>query len=134
MTNRNYFGQGFAFPPRVDPATGRLAVVGDTEIVAQALRMLLRTSPGERLMRPEYGCALRRYLFAPNNVATRRLVAEEIARAVARFEDRVDLAGVDVVPDEREPAQLNVTIRYSLRRTGAPGAFTDTFRLDGERS
>lgn len=131
---RDYFGTGFAFPPRVDPDAGQLALVGDTEIVAQALRMLLRTSPGERLMRPDYGCALRRYLFAPNTVATRRMIAEEVARSVSRFEDRVDLTGVDVVADAGDPAQLDVTIRYTLRRTGAAAALTDTFRLDGQRS
>lgn len=129
----DWFGTGFSFPPRIDRGTGRLGLVGDTEIVAQAIRVLLRTAPGERLMRADYGCDLRRYLFQPNTVTTRRLIAEEVTRAIGRFEDRVRLEGVDVIADDVEPAQVNIAVRYLLRRTGTAGSVTEPFRLDGER-
>jgi phage baseplate assembly protein W len=130
MSN-DVYGIGFAFPPAADPSTGRLATVGDTAVVTQALRILLRTAPGERLMRPDYGCDLRRYLFAPNTVATRRLIAEEITRSIQQFEDRVTLQGVEVTADTVEPAQVNIVVRYTLRRTGNAGSFTSTFNLAG---
>jgi hypothetical protein len=132
--NYDIYGLGFAFPPSVDPETGRLALVGGTEVVAQAIRALLRTAPGERLMRPEYGCDLRRFLFAPNTVATRRLVAEEITRAIAQHEDRVTLDAVETDADDLEPAQINIVVRYTLRRTGAAATLTEIFLLDGSRS
>jgi hypothetical protein len=131
MTTLNFYGTGFAFPPRVQPENGRIAQVGGTDIVAQAIRMLLRTAPGERLMRPNYGCDLRRFLFAPNTVATRRLLSDEITRSINFHEDRVSLQGVDVTQDEAEPAQVNILIRYTLRRTGAAGSVSESFRLDG---
>jgi phage baseplate assembly protein W len=134
MSANDFYGLGFAFPPLVDPAQGTLGTVGDTTVVAQALRILLRTAPGERLMRPDYGCDLRRYLFSPNTVATRRLIAEEVTRAIGLYEDRVRLAGVDVTADDLEPAQVNIVVRYTLRRTGTPGQLTQPFRLDGARS
>lgn len=133
MSASDWYGLGFAFPPRVDPATGALGTLGDTDVVAQALRVLLRTAPGERVMRPDYGCDLRRYLFAPNDASTRRLIASEVTRAINLYEDRVRLIGVDVTADDVEPAQVNLVVRYTLRRSGAPGAVTHTLRLDGAR-
>jgi phage baseplate assembly protein W len=129
--SRDFYGIGFAFPPLADPATGSLAMVGDTTVVAQALRVLLRTTPGERLMRPDYGCDLRRYLFAPNTVATRRLIAEEVTRAIGAFEDRINLQSVDVTADDVEPAQVNIVVRYAHRRTGDLASLVTPFRLDG---
>ncbi len=129
--NGDFYGTGFLFPLSVDPATGRLAQVGDAAVVAQALRMLLRTAPGERVMRPEYGCDLRRYLFAPNTVATRRLIAEEITRAISAFENRVQLTSVDVTANEVEPAAVDIFVRYTLVRTGQPQTLADRFRLEG---
>jgi phage baseplate assembly protein W len=134
MSASDWYGLGFAFPPLVDPETGTLGTIGDTGVVAQALRMLLRTAPGERLMRPDYGCDLRRYLFAPNDASTRRLIANEVSRAINLYEDRVRLTGVDVTADDVEPAQVNVVVRYTLRRTGTPGTFSQPFRLDGGSS
>jgi phage baseplate assembly protein W len=127
----NFYGVGFAFPPSVEPTTGRMNTVGDTAVVEQALRMLLSTTPGERLMRPTWGCDLRRFLFAPNTVATRRLITEEVMRAITLYEDRIDIDGVDVTPDDVEPAQVNILVRYRLRRTGAAGALLQPFSLDG---
>lgn len=134
MTNRNFYGVGFSFPIRVEPQEGRMALVGDIDVVAQSIRQLLRTAPGERLMRPDYGCDLRRYLFAPNTTATRRLIAEEIGAAIQRFEDRVQLGAVEVTADPEEPAQVNIVVNYKLRRTGAPGAVEHTMKLNGDRS
>lgn len=134
MSSRNYYGVGFVQPIQIDPNTGRLAMVGDIEVVAQAIRQLLRTGPGERLMRPDYGCDLRRYLFAPNTTATRRLIAEEISASILRFEDRVQLGAIEVNADPNEPAQVNIVINYTLRRTGAPGVVEHTLQLNGDRS
>ena len=131
MSANDWYGLGLAFPPLVDPATGTLGTVGDTDVVSQALRVLLRTAPGERLMRPDYGCDLRRYLFAPNDASTHRLIAKEVTRAINLYEDRVRLTGIDVTADDVEPAQVNLVVRYTLRRTGAPGSFTQPIRLDG---
>ena len=125
----DYYGTGFAFPPRIDPETGRLATVESTEIIAQALRILLRTAPGERLMRPDYGCDLRRFLFAPNTVSTRRLIAAEVASAIVRYEDRIDLTSVDVVASEIDPAEVDITIHYTVRRSGAAGSLVEQLNL-----
>jgi phage baseplate assembly protein W len=131
MTTSGFYGLGFAFPPAIDPSTGGFAIVGDDAIVAQALRVLLRTAPGERLMLPTYGCDLRRFLFAPNTLETHRLIASEISRAISTYEDRATLTAVIVSPDAVEPAQVNIEVRYTLSRTGTPGVMTDSLQLQG---
>ena len=132
--NGDFYGRGFRFPIQVDPTTGSLAAVGDTEVVTQAIRLLLRTSPGERLMRPDYGCGLARFLFSPNTVATRRLISEEVRQSILHHESRVTLKVVDVTPDDVEPAQINILVSYALRRTGAAATLVEPFRLDGQKS
>jgi uncharacterized protein len=130
----DFYGLGFAFPPRVDAATGALAIVGDTAVVAQAIRLILRTQPGDRLMRPGYGCDLKQFLFNPNTVATRRLIAQEVTRAINSNEDRVRLDSVDVTASELDPAQVDIAISYTLVRTGAMSGFSEPFQLDvGQR-
>jgi hypothetical protein len=125
----DFFGVGFRFPPSISPETGRFSMVGELEVVTQALRVLLRTTPGERLMRPDYGCDLRRYLFAPNTTTTRRLITEEVARAILRYEDRITLDGVDVTASPVEPAQVDIVVRYTLKRTGEAAALSETLHL-----
>jgi phage baseplate assembly protein W len=130
----DFYGLGFAFPPRVDPTTGALATVGETAVVAQAIRLILRTQPGDRLMRPAYGCDLKQFLFNPNTVATRRLIAQEVTRAINGNEDRVRLDSVDVTASEVEPAQVDIAISYTLVRTGAVSGVLEPLRLDvGQR-
>ncbi len=128
----SFFGVGFRFPPTVNPETGRFAMVGELEVVTQALRLLLRTTPGERLMRPDYGCNLRSYLFAPNTTATRRLIAEEVSRAIERYEDRVLLEGVEVTAHPAEPAQVDIVVRFTLLRTGTTAILSEAFQLAPE--
>src|SRR5262249_5933246 len=94
------YGRGFAFP--LVPGPGFSWIEGE-DAVAQSLRGLLLTEPGERIGRPTYGAGLRRFLFAPNDVATRTQIAQAVSDAVQRDEPRVKLDAVDVLPDPSEP-------------------------------
>lgn len=109
-------GRGIAFPPGVTPE-GRLRWSQGDPNVRESLRIILLTEPGERVMRPEFGCGLRRLLFEPNTPATRRMIQEEIRLAVTRWEPRVRLEGVDVT-DTPDPRRVRAVIRYQLVGTG----------------
>ena len=115
VRNSAFLGIGWAFPPRLDP-TGDIAVVAFEEDVRQAVRIILMTDPGERVMRPDFGSGLRAVLFEPITEATRALLRHRIEEALIRWEPRIDSITVDV----RAPAstsRLDIEIRYRVRST-----------------
>ena len=81
------------------------------ELVRQSIETILDTEPGERVMRPGFGCGLRRYLMAPNSVATRTAIQEDVRMSLTAWEPRIRLTDVAALPAE-EPTQLWITISY----------------------
>lgn len=110
------FGRGLAFPLRTG-ADGRVAWSVGAENVRQSIRLILLTEPGERVMLPEFGGGLRRFLYEPNTVATRRLIEETVVQALGRFEPRIRLASVSAEADADDPEAALVVIRYELIAT-----------------
>jgi phage baseplate assembly protein W len=112
------YGRGVAFPPRVGP-DGRVAWSAGPGSVAESIQIILLTEPGERVLLPEFGGRLKRFLYESNTVATRRLIAAEIEGALKRWEPRIELQGVDVQADAGDERAAIATIRYSLIATQA---------------
>lgn len=127
---RDLFGQGLGFPPRVG-ADGRLVWSSGEENVRESIRVILLTEPGERLMREEFGCGLRRYLFEPNTVTTRQLIGERITQAIGRWEPRVAVQEVTVEPDDDDPRVVAVMIVFRLVATQATGRLGLSLQLEG---
>jgi hypothetical protein len=130
MRRQNIFGQGLSFPPRVG-ADGRLAWSEGEENVREAIRVLLLTEPTERLMREEFGCGLRRFLFEPNTVTTRTLIRESVVSAIKAWEPRVAVVDVSVEADAEDPRLVAVEIRFRLVATQAVGGLSVTLQLEG---
>ena len=130
MRRQNIFGQGLSFPPRVG-ADGRLAWSEGEENVRESIRVILLTEPAERLMREEFGCGLRRFLFEPNTVTTRTLIREAVANAIKLREPRVALDGVTVEADAEDPRLVAVEIHFRLVATQAVGRLGLTLQLEG---
>ncbi len=107
-------GRGWEFPPRLDQR-GRIALVGDATEIEQAIRIILNTAPGQRVMRPEFGCRLHELVFAPNNSATAGLAERYVREALGRWEPRIDLEQVQVAPDTENQAVLQVLVRYRIK-------------------
>jgi phage baseplate assembly protein W len=99
---------------RVGP-TGAPELVDGVEAVRQAVLLLLSTRPGERVMRPEYGCDLHRVLFAPNDDTTAGLAIHYVRRALERWEPRIAVLAVDANRSEDQEGVLEVTVDYQVR-------------------
>ena len=106
-----FVGRGWAFPLRTDP-TGGIALVAREREIEEAIRLVLGTSPGERPMRPEFGCRIHDYVFASADGATASAIAAEVRDAIRRWEPRVDVSF-----DARDASVLYIDIRYAIRRT-----------------
>jgi phage baseplate assembly protein W len=123
-------GTGWAFPVRPDAVRHAVAYRSGAEKVREALLVILQTEPGERVMRPAFGCGLRRFLAEPNTVATRARIAHDVARAVEAWEPRVLLSDVSVVAGA-DPSLVLVTIRYEHVRDASEGLLVYPFYLEG---
>lgn len=114
-----FIGSGWAFPLRTDP-TGNIALVCREREIEEAIRLILGTVVGERPMRPEFGCRIHDYVFAPADATTAGLIAYEVRASLRRWEPRIEVEDVDVDVAPDDPSVLYVTIRYSLRERNDP--------------
>jgi predicted phage baseplate assembly protein len=96
----DFIGRGIRFPMGVDQS-GALATTDGADGIDDALRVVLMTAPGERLMRPHFGCRIWQLLFEPINANTLGLMAEAVREAVGRWEPRITLDDVRVDPGGR---------------------------------
>lgn len=108
---------------------GGIARVDGEEAVRQAILLLLTTRPGERVMRPSYGCDLHRLAFAPNDATTHGLAIHYVRRALERWEPRIDLLRVDAHADPTDPSRLLVFLEYRVRATQRTDRLTHAFDL-----
>lgn len=112
----SFVGRGLRFPMAVD-ASGSLAFADAGESTDSAVRVILATAPGERVMRPAFGCRIWDLLFEPVNANTTGLMAEAVRQALAQWEPRVEVEDVTVVPDQTDSALVRIYITYRMRTT-----------------
>jgi uncharacterized protein len=113
---REFLGVGWAWPVE-QTEDGEIALARYEESVRQSVWIILGTSPGERVMRPDFGCGLQDLVFSVGNATTEGLVAEEIRRSLIRWEPRLDLVDVQVAADATRVDVLLVRIMYRVRAT-----------------
>ncbi len=115
---KSYLGVGWAFPPAFTKESGAEMVSGEEDI-RQSLRILLSTAPGERMMRFDYGCGIRRWVFAEITLSEKTMIADVVEQAVLEHEPRIELLSVKI--DLGEPAQgvLWIALDYRVRETNS---------------
>jgi phage baseplate assembly protein W len=112
----DFVGRGWAFPLGVGPRGGIALVTGGDEIDA-SLRVILSTAPGERVMRPDFGCRIWDLLFSPVEPNSLGLMVQAVREAVGRWEPRVELQDVTVRPDSGDASRVFITLAYVIRTT-----------------
>jgi phage baseplate assembly protein W len=127
-----FLGRGWAFPVHAD-AQGAVATAEYEEDIRQAIRIILDTDPGERVMRPDFGAGLRALVFEPINTSTMALARHRVERALVLWEPRIDSVGVLVRADP-PIGKLYIDIRYRVRRTNTFYNLVYPFYLQEGRS
>jgi len=120
-----FVGSGWAFPMRIGP-TGGIALVSGEQEIEEAMRLVLATAPGERLMRPEFGCAIHDMVFAPINEETAGRIQHEVYSSLDRWEPRIEVQDVEVSAGARAGV-LFIDVRYSIRGTNNPRSLVFPF-------
>ncbi|HET6787898.1 MAG TPA: GPW/gp25 family protein [Aquabacterium sp.] len=121
-------GQGLGQPIAPD-AQGRLPLVSGPDKVRQSIFTILDTEPGERVMRPDFGCGLRRYLMQPNNPGTRAGIGRDITNALTRWESRIKVTDVTVTPTD-DRSMVLIEIRYAHVLDGRQDILVYPFYLE----
>ncbi|MGL6315008.1 GPW/gp25 family protein [Vibrio sp. WXL103] len=117
MSKDNQFlGTGWAFPPSFDSDSRAASMCSNEQDIKQSLMILLSTAPGERIMHPDYGCAIHRYVFSELNQTLLSELESEVRRAVLLFESRVDLHSVILTADPAS-ATLHIQLEYNIITT-----------------
>jgi phage baseplate assembly protein W len=114
-----FVGRGWAFPVRTDRTGGIALVTRDTEI-EEAIRLILGTAPGERPMRPEFGCRIHQYVFDAANATTAGLISYEVKQSLRRWEPRIEVINVVVGFDQVVSSLCYIDVTYRIRHTNSP--------------
>jgi phage baseplate assembly protein W len=110
-------GRGLAFPFRAGPHGG-IALVSGEDDVEEAIRLILSTTPGERRVRPEFGCDVHEYVFEQLTASTLGHIDRAIRQALDRWEPRIVVERIDFTTDD-EAATLFCEITYRLRSSNS---------------
>ncbi len=133
MTNsrqsKAFLGTGWAFPFGLEPA-GSLTLAELEEDVRQAIRIILGTTPGERVMRPDFGAGLDDFLFEPASATTRERVRARVETALIDWEPRIDLVEIRVEVAGTLRNRLDIDVRYRIRATNTLHNLVYPFYLD----
>ena len=132
MTTRTTFPRPIGWPLLPVPdENGELHYPTLEASVRQSIQIILRTRPGEQLMRPSFGAGLENFLHEPNTLTTRRRIHDAIVGSLELWERRIVVDRVEVMEVPDQPTQIRVEIAYHLTRTGAPQQVGVTLTLEG---
>lgn len=115
-TAASFVGRGFTWPLRVD-ASGSIALTDGSGDLDDAIRVVLLTAPGERLMRPQFGCRIWDLLFEPVTANLLGLVDRAVRDALAQWEPRIEVLDVTPRQDDDEPGLVLIDLTYRVKAT-----------------
>ncbi|BAY14142.1 GPW/gp25 family protein [Calothrix sp. NIES-2098] len=114
--NTNFLGVGWEFPVELDK-NGKIKMAYYEQSIRRAIKMIIETAPGERVMRPDFGCGIHNFVFAVNSAGTATRVASEVSESLIKWEPRIDLINVNAFPDPDKAYILLISIDYRVRAT-----------------
>ena len=114
--NKSFLGRGWAFPVTFSEESYQVHMSEEEEDIQQSLIILLNTTLGERIMRPDYGANMEDLLFEALNVTTANMIANRIKKAILFHEPRVKTEDIDLRPDYNE-GRVEVLVKYIIIAT-----------------
>jgi phage baseplate assembly protein W len=133
IERKDFLGRGWAMPVQIDPLTGQVASVAYEEHIRQSIVSILETAPGERVMRPNFGCGIHELVFTAVDSTAIELIRSSVQEALIRCEARIDVLNITVDEAATTEGKLLVEIEYRVRKTNQTGnlVFPFYFREGG---
>lgn len=130
---RDILGKGWSFPIKHD-VYGNISLSSYEKSVEESIKIILNTTPGERVMNLDFGCRINELVFSPNSPKTVSLVIHCVEEAIVKWEPRVILKGVSAELDSHNENLIHIKINYELRSVNTFFNMVYPFYLErGER-
>ncbi|HET8589120.1 MAG TPA: GPW/gp25 family protein [Nakamurella sp.] len=111
-----FIGRGFYWPMQVDH-TGSIRLTDGAADLDRSMAVILATAPGERVMRPQFGCRIWDLLFEPITANLLGLMAQAVRDALAQWEPRVEVVDVRPEPDANDHTLIKINVSYRVKAT-----------------
>lgn len=120
VTPYGFIGSGVGYRPGTGVyvnGEGSIGIMHAEQDIAKSIFIILSTAPGERVMRPDFGCGIHNLVFMSLTPQTHSMVSYYVIEALNRFEPRIEVESVDVDTDQRDEGLLLVNIKYKINQT-----------------
>lgn len=115
--NRSFLGVGWQFPPEIDRSSSGFSMVGEELDIEESIMIILSTKPGERIMKPNFGCGIHSLVFEELDAHLLTLIKDRISNSLLEFESRISVERIDVSSPDSLEGRLDVHIDYTIRST-----------------
>ena len=132
---KDFLGRGWAMPVTLDSRTGLVKFAEYEEDIRQSILIVLETSPGERVMRPNFGCGIHDLVFEAIDSTAIQRIRSVVTEALRRCEARIEVIDVRVEEATTVQGQLLIELEYRVRLTNQTGnlVFPYYFREGGRQ-
>lgn len=128
MADADFLGKGWKYP--ISNENAKIISSEGYDSIKESIMIILGTSKGERVMRPDFGCGINELVFAPNNTSTATLIIFYIKEALLKWEPRIEVLKVNAEPDETEQSKLIITIEYMVKTSNTKQNLVYPFYLE----
>jgi uncharacterized protein len=115
--DNEFLGRGWKFPVGINPITGRLAMSEHEQDIKESIRIIVTTAPGERVMRPDFGCGIHELVFSTISRATLGMFESRIRQAIIKWEPRVEILNLDLGTADADRGRLDIQLTCRVRET-----------------
>lgn len=124
----DFIGRRLGFPVQLDDRN-LLSMVGGDAAIRQSIYIIVMTVPGERVMRPDFGCEIHSLIFHPANQETATIAERYIRDALTRWEPRIIIQELTVTPGGAELGELFIQLRYQIKGQHDPRSMVFPYYL-----
>jgi phage baseplate assembly protein W len=129
---QSFLGAGWGFPPAFTRSPDMVQMVSDEKDIKESIFIILSTTPGERIMQPEFGCDLKRLAFEINDSTLIATFNHLIYHALLNFEPRVNYIDTHIIDRNELDGILHLQINFKIITTNTRHNIVFPFYLQGE--
>lgn len=129
VIQKSFLGTGWSFPPTFHLGSDSVEMVSEDEDIRQSLFLLISTIPGERLMRPAYGCDLHQLVFEQVSHTLRVEIISLVEMAILRYESRIKVDNIAVSMSPENYGLLYIAVEYIIKTTNSRSNIVYPFYL-----